>query len=1245
MNIYHSNLYNLLALPILILCFAIAPLSLWGHGGPDHPPTNFIFEENKGQWEDFILHRAQMGSKTLFLEKQGLTWNLKHEEDLKNYHKCKPHGSCNQEEAESHSLRQHAFHVRFLGGQAPSKVTSTDTSSYYKNYLLGNDSAAWASDVRNFKRVKLENVYPGIHYQIYSNNENLKYDFLLEAGKSPESIQMSYTDVDTLFTKEGRLYICTSVDTLVEERPVAFQRIRGHKTYLECDFKVTGNTVTFSLKDYNKNFPITIDPEIVFSTYTGSTSDNWGMTATPGANEEMYAAGVVFDEGYPTTSGAYQTFYAVGNEEMETDVAITKFSADGTQLIYSTYLGGRASEVPHSIIENKAGELVVFGTTSSLDFPVSTNGFQRRHEGGAPLLGNNPVNGIPYASGSDIYVTVLSSNGSSLVGSSLLGGTGNDGLNIGTAQELAVNYGDQLRGEVILDNANNIYVASMTLSDDFPTTSNAYQRNNNGGQDGVLFSFNNDCSDLRFSTYFGGGRSEAGYALKRRSDGSIYVVGGTTSSNYPTTNNAVTGTFQGGAADGFVTHFNNNASAILNSTYIGTPGYDQVYLCALSFDDELYITGQSDQGFPISSGVYGTPNSGQFIQRMSPDLSSVELSTEFGTGSGEVDLSPTAFMIDTCKRIFYSGWGGVTNNLGGQLSNSTTDGLDITSDAFQSNTDGSDFYFMVLERDFEELIYGSFFGRIDNVSQTNDHVDGGTSRFDDKGIIYQAVCAGCGGFDDFPTTPRAWSRRNGTSSRCNLAAIKFDFQLSRLEAIVDLELDTFGCAPYEAQFINNSIGADEYFWDFGDGDTSTAFAPTNTYDSIGTYDVTFIARSNSSCLDPDTLEITIETILAEAPKKDTLLVCGEPFIDLSSSRDGKNPVYRWNTGSQSQTLRAFSSGVYSVTATESNCVFIDSFDLTLINPSVRLEDRILCGEDEYVLRLDDRAENIQWRPTNETSTQITVTENDLYIAEYSIDECDFIDSAGIGFATIPEIEIIGLDTACEGETVVLDVQNNSGATIETTNWSTGATSQSIGVSETGTYAVEVVSDSSCVAEDEKFVYIIPSIPDLSLPDTLLCKDSEYAVDLSSYEDDAQIIWNDGAMDPQRNFTESGNYSVQISNQCDLIDASFTLEFSAFNADDRPFHIPNVFSPNGDGINDIFKVEKAREMEIRDFDMKVFDRWGNMVFESRDHEFGWDGRFKSPPMNPAVFAYVIRMEYFLCETPQKIKENGDISIVK
>jgi gliding motility-associated-like protein len=1212
---------------------------------PTESSEVYLFEENKGQFKPFVYHRAQMGSKTLYIEETGMTWLFRNESDMQKSNDCKPHGSCSGKHDE-HTIRKHAFRVHFDGGQVPRRIVNSDTSNFYKNYIRGAVSSQWASHVRNFRKVSLRSIYPGVDYEIFQTGRTLKYDFIVHSGADAQQIALKYEGVDTIFISNDELYIVTSIDTLIEKKPIAFQMKRGHRKYISCDFKVEGQTVRFELGPYDNNYPLTIDPELVFSTYSGSTGDNWGMTAAPAENEDAYGAGVSFEEGYPTTLGAFRTTFALGNGENETDIAVSRFSSDGTRLLYSTYIGGNGSEVPHSIIENNNGELVILGTTSSTDFPVLPNAFQRRFAGGNPLLGNLAINGIPYENGSDIIVAVLSNDGSNLSGSTFIGGAANDGINIGALEELAINYGDQLRGEVIVDRQNNIYVSSSTLSTDFPTSATAVQNNNRGGQDAVLFSLTPGCDVIRFSTYLGGERSEAGYSLKRRSDGGIYVVGGTTSLDYPVTAGALQTQYRDNI-DGFIALFNANGSVLLSSSFIGTTGYDQVYLCALSYDDEIYITGQSDVGFPVTPNVFSVPNSGQFIQQLAPDLSAVELSTNFGSGSGEVDISPSAFMIDTCKRIFYSGWGGVTNNLGGRLASSTTDGLPITADAFQSTTDGSDFYFMVLEQDLTDLIYGSFFGRLDNISNTNDHVDGGTSRFDDKGIIYQAVCAGCGGFDDFPTTPRAWSRRNGTSSRCNLAVIKFDFQLSRLEASIDLELDTFGCAPYEAQFLNNSIGADEYFWDFGDGDTSRAFSPVNTYDSIGVYDVLFIASSNSSCLDPDTVELTIETILAEPPNSDTLLVCGEPFVDLTSSREGKDPRYIWNTGAQTRTFRAFSSGIYAVTATESNCVFVDSFDLTLINPSVRLEDEIFCGVEETDLVLDSRAENVVWQPTGETTTEINVTENNLYIANYSIDECDFVDSAAIGFAAIPEIEILGEDEACEGETVLLEIQNNSPATIETINWSSGQQTRTIEVTETGTYQVEVVSDSSCVFTTEKYVFIIPNLPPLNFPDSiLLCRDSEYQVDLSEYaEAEADIQWNDGSGEPQRVFSDNGLYTVRISTECDLVEESFQLEFSPYKADDRPYHIPNVFTPNRDGINDIFRVEKAQEMDILDFEMKVFDRWGNMVFDSRDHEFGWNGRFKGPGMDPAVFAYLIRMDYFLCETPQSVKETGDITISK
>ena len=114
--------------------------------------------------------------------------------------------------------------------------------------------------------------------------------------------------------------------------------------------------------------------------------------------------------------------------------------------------------------------------------------------------------------------------------------------------------------------------------------------------------------------------------------------------------------------------------------------------------------------------------------------------------------------MSDCGQIYLSGWGGNTNGMGG------TDDMLITDDAFQSGTDNSDFWFGLLSQGAEDLIYGSFLGG----SQSAEHVDGGTSRFDKNGTVYQAVCAGCGGNSDFPTTPGAWSSTND-SFNCNMA--------------------------------------------------------------------------------------------------------------------------------------------------------------------------------------------------------------------------------------------------------------------------------------------------------------------------------------------------------------------------------------------------------------------------------------------------------------------------------------------
>src|SRR5690606_29483546 len=138
-------------------------------------------------------------------------------------------------------------------------------------------------------------------------------------------------------------------------------------------------------------------PALIFSTYSGSYADNWGFTATYDDDGNLYSGGIAFSTGFPVTTGAFQR-----NFRGEIDIAILKFDSLGDGLLYATYLGGRQTEVPHSLIVDRNGDLVIFGTTSSSNYPVSSTAFQKTFSGGSFM---NPVGGVFYENGSDLFIS------------------------------------------------------------------------------------------------------------------------------------------------------------------------------------------------------------------------------------------------------------------------------------------------------------------------------------------------------------------------------------------------------------------------------------------------------------------------------------------------------------------------------------------------------------------------------------------------------------------------------------------------------------------------------------------------------------------------------------------------------------------------------------------------------------------------------------------------------------------------
>jgi gliding motility-associated-like protein len=804
---------------------------------------------NKGQWDSEIFYKVDLVNGSMHVEQNAFSYVFHNA--LKHNHAEKEHIDEVAEEIQCHVIRS-----TFVGASWDGDKVEQKQSSFYRNYFLGNDHSKWKSNVYSSQEVRLQEFYPGIDLQLLGSDQ-LKYSFVVKSGIDVNQIKFDIDGADSIsIDSQGQLHIYHRFGEIIETPPIAWTESNIGKKKVNCDFKLEGTIVSFNFPEgYDETSVLIIDPNLTFSSFTGATADNWGMTATPDLSGNLYAGGIIFDGSgsYPTTTGAFDVTFNGGNNYTYVngsltysmsgfDIGISKFNAGGTAYLYSTYLGGSGNEAPHSLVTDPNGNLYVFGVTGSSNFPISSGAFDTSFNGG-PFVSENELGYY----GADIFVTRFNAAGSALVGSTFVGGTGTDGINIGN---LNYNYGDPFRGEIIVENGF-IYVSSTTQSTNFPTVASA-QNTLSGVQDAVIFKMNDLLTAMSWSTYFGGSGLESGNSIQRASNGNIYVAGGTNSTtlSFPAGNDL---TFNGGISDGYLLKLDGTSSAFLAGTYMGMSEYDQAYFVQLDQADEVYVFGQSESAWPITGGLYGTANSGQFIRKYSNDLTSVLWTTMVGAGSGHPEISPTAFLVSDCYDIYFSGWGGTINSsYSNQAQFSTTNGFQTTPDAYQSTTNGSNFYLAVLGQDASTLKYATFMG---GSSSSYNHVDGGTSRFDKSGRVYHAVCGACGGDNfGFTTTPGVIGPQN-LSSNCNLAAFKFE--LSTIEAIIS-NPEPYICLPSPVVFNNNSSNGNAFSWDFGDGNGSSSVNPSHVYGGPGSYNVTLVVSDTNGCFSADSVHFVVE---------------------------------------------------------------------------------------------------------------------------------------------------------------------------------------------------------------------------------------------------------------------------------------------------------------------------------------------------------------------------------------------------
>ncbi|MDW8301896.1 MAG: gliding motility-associated C-terminal domain-containing protein [Bacteroidia bacterium] len=835
------------------------------------------FIPNQGQWNYTAKSLLRLSQGNLWIHENYLYYHLWNSQELNHIRHYK-----------QGTLHQTAIQMQWLNAQKAAVKHIQENEEIY-NYFYGNDPQKWVTGVKSYQELWLKNLYPNIHVRMYIQNQHLKYDYIVLPHANPHLIQWKYIGQTQTQIKNNQIHVLNEIASFYENSPLAYQKDKKALLNVPCQYREKNGFYYFEIGEYNPEDTLIIDPQVVFSTYTGSYADNWGFAATYDTLGNAYTAGTVYRFGYPTSPGAFQTTFSGGSGSYPSDCGIMKLNPVG-KLIYATYLGGSGNEQPHSIITDAQANLYIMGTTSSTDFPTTATAYDRTYNGGTW----------------DIFVTKLNVSGTSLLGSTFIGGNNIDGINPEGASQLYYLYGDEARGEIMLDAENNVYVAACTRSTNFPVTFGAIKGNLTGLQDACVFKLNTQLSILLYSTYLGGNADDAAYGIIIDNFGQAYVCGGTSSSDYPTSSTAYLKLKPGGI-DGFVTKLSADGKSILASTFIGTSNYDQSYLIQLDAQKNVYVVGQTLGNFPVSSNVFHQPRGTQFIIKLDSLLTKNILSTRFGSGRSTVDISISAFLVDDCEYIYVSGWGGL-QDINNVVSGNVT-GMPITNNAIQKSTDGSDFYLMVLSKDMKELLYATYFGG----NRSEEHVDGGTSRYDKKGVIYQAICAGCRGNSDLYTTPGVQSTTNN-SSNCNNAVLKLDFKLNNIQPQASFNaFPDKGCAPLTVKFENKSPQNLNYLWLFGDGNTSTSYSPTYTYTQQGTYPVQLIVSNPMNCRAlPDTAFAVIQVSTIENPtqSQDTCVCAKNPVI-LNANNPGAS--YLWNTGATTQTITVQEPGRYSVT--------------------------------------------------------------------------------------------------------------------------------------------------------------------------------------------------------------------------------------------------------------------------------------------------------------------------------------------
>ncbi len=683
------------------------------------------FEANHGQTDARVKFLSRTGGYSLFLAGDEAVFAL----SGRAAHKA-PKGATSSE-AFPVSLKRYpdpnltrgvaakqvdggVLRMKLRNANAAATVTGVDELPGTSNYFIGNDPAKWRTKVPTYGKVKYDGIYSGIDLVYYGNQRQLEYDFVVHPGANPDAIRLGIKGASMLRLDRGDLVLTGPGGDVRLRRPYTYQEVNGTKKEIRSDYVVNNkNEVGFRVATYDRGRPLIVDPVLVYSTYLGGSDDDAAYDIAVDSAGNAYVTGVTTSINFPTANAIQPVLGGPA------DAFVTKINADGSALVYSTYLGGSSDDVGQSIAVTSAGSAYVTGYTDSSDFPTVN-----------PIQATN--HGIH-----DAFVTKISRDGSALIFSTYLGGSGDD-------------YG----WGIAVDSTGKVHVTGDTPSRDFPVFKALQPTFHEGANfNSFVTEINATGSALIYSTYWGGSGGEGGSRVAVDPAGNTYIGGYTFSPDFPVVG-AIQPTYAGNV-DAYLTKLSADGQTVIYSTFLGGSGFEYGWDVAVDSAGNAYLTGFTEStDFPTAHPIQPTNHGGRdaFVAKINPSGNGLVFSTYLG--GGNTDLG-TSIAADSNGNAYVGGY---------TLSKNFP-----TANAIQPKKHGGfDAFVAKISGDGSALLYSTYLGGKGNESIFN-------TGYRDLGVAVDsagsAYVAGTTKSIDFPTTPLAFQQSLGGHADAFVAEI------------------------------------------------------------------------------------------------------------------------------------------------------------------------------------------------------------------------------------------------------------------------------------------------------------------------------------------------------------------------------------------------------------------------------------------------------------------------------------------